>query len=198
VALSSASLINSSSTGTGEAGNINLTARDTVQLTSASITTEASVDSDGGDISINAPNLVYLFDSKITSSVGGGPETRGGNIAIDPQFVVLNNSQIIAQAYQGSGGNISIVADNVLQDPQSLISASSQLGINGSVDIQAAINDVSGVVAPLSSDFVSSSTLLRERCMARIREGKYSSFIVGGRDGIPIEPGNMLPGVMMQ
>jgi hypothetical protein len=32
--------------------------------------------------------------------------------------------------------------------------------------------------------------------MARIRAGKYSSFVVGGRDGLPVEPGNLLPGLL--
>ena len=35
--------------------------------------------------------------------------------------------------------------------------------------------------------------LLREPCMARIQGGKYSSFVVGGRDGLPLEPGGLLP-----
>jgi hypothetical protein len=64
------------------------------------------------------------------------------------------------------------------------------------VDIQAPVSNISGIVSPLSSDYVSAATLLRERCIARIREGKYSSFVIGGRDGLPLEPGNMLPGLL--
>jgi filamentous hemagglutinin family protein len=179
----------------GNAGDINITAGDTVALRESSITTEAE-QADGGNITIHTPYMLYLVDSAITSSVNGGPQTTGGNITIDPQYVILKNSQIVANAFEGTGGNISIVADTFLEDPESVVDASSQLGIDGTVDIQAPITNVSGLLSPLPTDFVSASALLRERCMARTREGKYSSFIIGGRDGLPIEPGNFLPGLM--
>ncbi|MHB8763285.1 MAG: two-partner secretion domain-containing protein [Deferrisomatales bacterium] len=193
VTLTGAASINAASTGTGNAGDIALTAADTVTLRQSSVTTEASADADGGNIAVNAPNRIVLVDSKITSSVGGGPQTAGGNITIDPEFVVLRNSQIVANAFAGTGGNIRIVAGVFLVDPLSRVDASSALGVSGTVDIQAPINNVSGVVGPLSTDFTSATALLRERCLARIRAGKYSSFVVGGRDGLPIEPGNLLP-----
>ncbi len=194
--ISNDGIINSSSTGSGDAGDIMLTATDSLQLDHAAITTEASTEADGGNITISVKNLLNLYYSKITSSVGGGPETTGGNISIDPIFVVLNHSRIVANAYAGTGGNIDIVADTFLADPQSIVDASSQLGVSGTVDIQAPITSISGLVSPLSSEFISASALLRGRCMARLREGgTYSSFIVSGRDGMPLEPGNLLPGI---
>jgi hypothetical protein len=36
--------------------------------------------------------------------------SNGGNITIDPQFVVLDHSSIIAQAIEGHGGDITINA----------------------------------------------------------------------------------------
>jgi filamentous hemagglutinin family protein len=188
--------ISSAGYGTGNAGNFSVAAKDTLLLRDSAITTEA-MHADGGDIFIAAPYMVRLDGSKITASVGGGPQTTGGNILIDPRFVLLKNSQIIANAYEGTGGNIRIVAGTFLSDPQSLVDASSDLGISGTVDIQASITNVSGLVSSLSTDFVSATDLLRERCIARIRDGgKYSSFVVGGRDGLPVEPGNLLQGLM--
>jgi hypothetical protein len=90
-----------------------------------------------------------------------------------------------------------LVANTFLADPQSSVIAFSERGINGTVDIQAPISNISGLLSPLSSDYVSASALLRERCIARIREGgSYSSFVVGGRDGLPMEPGSILPSLM--
>ncbi|MEN6317192.1 MAG: filamentous hemagglutinin N-terminal domain-containing protein [Syntrophaceae bacterium] len=195
VVLTDNSSINSSSSGAGNAGDINITSADSVLLSNSSITTEA-MEADGGNIKINTPYMVNLDNSKITASVGGGPQTTGGNISIDPQFVILKNSQIVANAYEGTGGNIQIVADVYLADPQSRVDASSALGISGTVDIEADITNVTGLLTPLSTEFVSASALLRERCIARLRGGKYSSFIVGGRDSLPIEPGNLLPGIL--
>jgi filamentous hemagglutinin family protein len=188
--------ISSAGYGTGNAGDCSVAAEDTLLMRGSAITTEA-MHADGGDIFITAPYMARLDGSGITASVGGGPETTGGNIRIDPRFVVLRDSQIIANAYEGKGGNIRIVAETFLADPQSSVDASSELGISGTVDIQATITNVSGLVSSLSTDFVSATDLLRERCIARIRDGgKYSSFVVGGRDGLPIEPDNLQQGLM--
>ena len=191
--LSGRAKVSAESSGAGFTGSINIKA-DTLQMKGSSITTEA-IYTDGGNIQINAGELVYLLDSEITASVGQGLG-KGGNITIDPEFVVLNDSKIIANAYGGPGGNIRIVADLFLTDPYSIVDASSALGISGTVDINAPISSVTGILNPLSTDFISATALLREQCIARLRGGKYSSFIVVGRDGLPIEPGNLLPGIL--
>lgn len=186
--------ISSSSGSSGNAGNISITATDSVYVRDSSITTEALL-ADGGNIAIKAPNTIRFDNSTLTASVNGEKETVGGNILIDPRFVLLKGSDVVATAHKGTGGNIDITSSVFLADNYSVVSAASELGFPGTVSINAP-NTVSGLIAPLSSDIVSSAALLRERCIARIREGKYSSFIVGGRDGIPIEPGNMIPGIM--
>jgi filamentous hemagglutinin family protein len=193
--MASGSQISSSSGGTGNAGNINVTAGNLIQLRNASITSEALL-ANGGEISLNALTKINLINSVITAKVQGDAQTVGGKIFIDPQFVVMKNSTIDATAVDGRGGTIRLVADTFLADPQSSVTAYSQKGISGTVDIQAPVSNISGIVSPLSSDYVSAATLLRERCIARIREGKYSSFVIGGRDGLPLEPGNMLPGFL--
>jgi large exoprotein involved in heme utilization and adhesion len=109
--------------------------------------------------------------------------------------VVLNNSRIVANAYEGTGGNIRINAGTYIADLASVVDASSALGIDGVVEIKAAVNEVSGVLNPLPSNFVNATALLREPCMARIRGESYSSFTITGREGLPLEPGGYLPGI---
>ena len=117
----------------------------------------------------------------------------GGSITIDPQFVLLQNSQIVANAFQGRGGNIRIQAQQAfLADPASQVSASSALGINGQVAIQAPVTSISGAIAPLPQAFAQAAELLRSRCAERLREGTVSRFVIGGRDGVPLEPGSLL------
>ena len=187
--------ITATSKGTGDAGNIDITLTDTLISRNGKVNT-SSKNADGGNIDITADYIVYLKDSEITASVGGGASTVGGNISIDPQYVILDHSKIIANAYEGQGGNIRIVANVFLADPHSVVDASSALGIDGTVDIRAPITEISGTLVPLGEDFISAFELLREPCMARIRGGKYSSFIVSGRDGLPVEPGALLPSPM--
>ena len=184
--------ISAKSSGLGDAGNIDITTRDTLLLNDSSITTEA-IQADGGDIKINSDYMVFLGESEITAGVGGGPHTVGGNINIDPEYVILRNSNIIANAFEGKGGNIRIVAGTLLADPNCRVDASSEKGIDGTVDIRAPIKDVSQSVSRLPEEYLSAAELLREECIARIHGGKYSSFVVKGREGLPFEPGGLLP-----
>jgi large exoprotein involved in heme utilization and adhesion len=197
VRLMAGASISAESTGTRDAGNITITVGDTFVSQHSKVTT-AATQADGGNIQITAPHLLRLRDSAITAEVGGGAQTVGGNITIDPQFVLLQNSQIIAQAFQGRGGNIQIQAQQVfLMDPASTVSASSALGINGQVNIQAPVTSLSGSVAPLPESFARATELLSSRCAERLREGTVSRFVLGGRDGVPLEPGSVLPSPLM-
>ena len=192
VQLTNGTLISTESSGVGDAGNIDITATYSLLMRDSSITTEAKK-ADGGNIQVHAGYMVNLIDSVISASVGGGPDTVGGNITIDPYYVILNDSQIIANAYEGKGGNIRIIADVFLASPESVVDASSALGIDGTVDIQAPIQNISGTLTPIQGNFLSTEALLRDRCIARIRGESISSFVVSGRDGLPIRPGNVLP-----
>jgi large exoprotein involved in heme utilization and adhesion len=182
----------------GNAGNVTITTQVPFLLSKASVVTRAT-QADGGNIQITTPTMLRLRDSTITAEVGGGASTVGGNITIDPQFVLLQNSQVVANAFQGRGGNIRIQAQQAfLADPASTVSASSALGINGQVNIQAPVTSISGVVAPLPQAFAQTAELLRSRCVERLREGTVSRFVVGGRDGVPLEPGSLLLSPLMQ
>jgi large exoprotein involved in heme utilization and adhesion len=172
---------------------VTLTLSDTFVSTNSSIVTRAT-QADGGDIYITAPTLVRLRDSAITAEVRGGATTIGGNITIGPQFVLLQNSQIVADAFAGQGGNIHIQAQQAfLADPASQVSASSVLGINGQVDIQAPITSLSGAVAPVPLVLASAPALLRSACAARLHAGTVSTLVDRGRAGVPASPDGLLP-----
>jgi len=190
VTLAPVSGISAVSTGAGNAGNIAVTAGDSLEMDGGYIRTRA-VTSDGGNIAINAPNLVYLLNSEITTSVESG-FGNGGNITIDPQFVILNNSRIVANAFGGNGGNILIVANNFVSSADSIVDASSALGINGTVNIQSPDTDLSSGLTDLPESFLNVAALLREPCRAR-RSINQSSFIVRGRSAIPPGPMSPLP-----
>ena len=110
---------------------------------------------------------------------------------IDPQFVVLQNSQILAQAVQGPGGNISITTNLLLPDSTSVISASSQFGQQGTVTIQSPIAPAGGKVFPLQQKPLIETSLVSQRCAA-LAGGNFSSFTVAGRDSLPAEPSGWL------
>jgi filamentous hemagglutinin family protein len=191
VTLQDHALVSASSQGTGNAGSITIDAGQQYLSTNSAVTTQAAHAS-GGDITVNAQEMIRLINSQINTSVAGGDTTFGGNIKIDPQFVVLQNSQILAQAFAGTGGNITIISNVFLADPNSLVDASSQLGISGTINIQSPLQNVGGELTALSQEFSSAAALLAQQCAARAAGGTFSTFVVAAREGLPVEPGGFL------
>jgi large exoprotein involved in heme utilization and adhesion len=186
--------------GTGLAGNITITAGDQINMTDGSVSTRA-VTSDGGNITINTTgSVVHLTDSQITTSVESGVGT-GGNITVTSDVIALDDSQILANAFGGPGGNINITADVFLVNsggttPSSLsgiVEASSALSTPGTINIEATVTDVSGTVAQLPEAPLQATELLRAACAARFAGGTTSSLVLSGRDGLPLQPGSLLP-----
>jgi hypothetical protein len=189
--LSKGSTISTRSSGKGNAGNVVIQAGQIFPSRNGAVTTEAE-QADGGNIQFTVGSLVDLRDSQLTTTVKSGVG-KGGNITIDPRFVILDGSQIRADAFGGPGGNIRLVADVFLADPACRVSASSALGIQATVDIRAPVTSLSGALAPLPQTFVRAAALLPARCTARLSGGKYSSLVLGGRDGLSLDPGGVLP-----
>ena len=184
--------ITASSTGPGNAGDISINAGQRLDMRDSSIKTEAGPSSggNGGNIDVQAVDRVRLVNSSISTSVlsDGG---NGGNIMIDPNVVVLQGSDVVANAIQGAGGDITITTPLFLADASSQVSASSQFGLNGTVTIQNPTSNLSGSLGPLTSKPSQAQTLLTQRCAALANE-QTSSFIVAGREQLPADPGGWL------
>lgn len=191
VTISNGAAVSASSTGPGNTGNIQINAGNQFAMTNSSVTTEASQAS-GGTIKITTTpsGMVQLTDSTISASVLDGTG-GGGSVNIDPQFVILQNSQILANAVQGPGGNIFITTNLLLPDANSVISASSQFGQNGTVTIQSPNAPVSGQIQPLGKTPLIATSLLNQHCAA-VAGGQFSSFTVAGRDRLPTGPESWL------
>jgi filamentous hemagglutinin family protein len=174
--------------GAGDAGQLTVVARERLRIDNAFIGTE-SVAAGGGQITLEVGELLFLTDAgEISSSVFGGAGTTAGDITIDPRFIVLDGSSIIAQAREGRGGNIRITADNLILSPDSVISASAgPAGIDGTIVISTPEVDLSGGLVVLEGALLDASSQLRERCGAR-RDIGASSFTGVGRGGLPPTP----------
>ena len=192
VSLSNGAAISAQSTSIGEAGNISIQAADSFISRNSTVNT-STAQSDGGNITITAGNMLQLDRSEITTNVQGGAG-NGGNISIDPPTVLIDHSKIIASAIGGNGGNINIVAGVFLVSPDSIIDASSTFGLSGTINIESPIQNLSGTLAPLPQGFLQVAGLLQARCAARFQSGLSSSLVVAGRDAVPLEPGDVLPG----
>jgi len=173
-----------------------------IHLESDSAITTAAQAASGGNIFINAGPLlevdgslttvepyrgaasgeiVLLRDSEITTSVTSGTGS-GGNITIDPVFVVLDASRIVARADAGAGGNIVIRADFFVPSADSVVDASAgPAGIDGTVLIESPAVDLVSPLATLPRSFLDASGLMRERCAARPSGEPVGSFLVSPR-----------------
>jgi filamentous hemagglutinin family protein len=184
--------ITAQSTGSGDAGSITLSAARLLMNDRAAILTEAATSTaNGGNITLHLRDFLYLVSSEISTSVKG--ETgNGGNIAIDPQLVILNHSSIIAEAIEGHGGDITITAGQFIPSTDSIVSATSELGISGTIVINGPRVDVNGALVVLSTQLRGRTELLREACAARA-DRPISSLVEAGRGGLPTDPEATLP-----
>jgi large exoprotein involved in heme utilization and adhesion len=196
IALTEGAAITAESTRVGNAGNIDLIVTDTFSSTDSAVTTAAAV-ADGGNITLQGAGLLRLRNSAITATVGGGPATVGGNITTSSALVLLDNSTINANAFEGRGGNVTLTARGVVIDVDSTVSAPSERGIDGAVAIQALTN-VTEAIAPLPQTVAPTAVLMRDHCAVQLRDEQVSSFVVHTQGSVPATPGDFLPGVLFE
>ncbi len=188
--MESRAAISARSSSTGDAGMIDVTSGEDIDIRSAAITTEARV-ADGGNIYIDNHGMFQIIDGAVTAEVRSG-FGDGGNISITrPDFLILEGSQIIANAYGGDGGNIMISAKQMISDIASVVEASSELGIDGNVRIDAPDVDISGGLTVLPESFLDVAPMLRNRCETRTAETS-SSLVVEGKGGTIETPGGYM------
>jgi large exoprotein involved in heme utilization and adhesion len=176
-----------------DAGAIDITSANGFYLMNgSSVTTSAGID--GGDISMTVGSLIYLLDSEITSEAHGGSGTQGGNISMDPDFVVLDNSPVSANDLLGKGGNI-LVLSNYMFNPDNSMTAT---GVSdGVVSTPPPDLDLGRTLVLEKPELVKAENQLRERCAEAINH-EFSSLVVVGRGGIEGAPEELQPDFGME
>jgi large exoprotein involved in heme utilization and adhesion len=187
--------ITAQSTGSGDAGSITVATNLLLMSDGAAISTQASSAS-GGNIGLSVGDLLYLTNSEVTTSVQGlTSASNGGNIMINASLAVLDHSSIVARAIGGNGGNILIDAGTYVASTDSTVSASSQKGISGVVEI-AGITPLNGALVVLSSELHNPVALTRSSCAAPANQPQ-SSLVAAGRGGLPQDPDASLPALYL-
>ena len=174
--------IDSFSKGTGNAGSINIIT-DFATLTNQSKIQTRAKNAGGGNIRLNVhDNLLMADDSWITAeAMGDKPEAKGGNITIsNPQLFILGkDSQLLTKGFVGDGGNIKIGAGQFIRSSDSILDASSDLGVDGEIEIDAIEKDISLDLIGLSRHFMTANFSL-SRCEGLANN--LSSFYLISRD----------------
>ncbi len=179
------SRIATESFGFGNAGVILLETKGTLRLRDSGILATAFL-STGGNIKLNASFMIHLLNSIVESAVSGDETTVGATISLDPEFILLQKSQVLASQNAGIGGPINFIGDFILIDTQSVIDSSSSIGFSGNL-----FSNLSESLALLPETIIAPITLYSEQCAAQ-KSGRFSSLRIRGRDRIPPEPGDYL------
>jgi filamentous hemagglutinin family protein len=181
-------LVTVQNTGKGNAGTLDIQAN-SIRLDQGKIIAETR-SGNGGELVLQAQSIRLLNGSTIAASAGG--DGNGGNIRLQSNFVIgVNNSDILARADRGQGGNINISATGIYGlapqpqvTPQSDITASSNLGFNGTISITGLDLDLNAALVRLPDNPTDPSQQIAQGCAAVLD----SKFIATGRSGLPLNP----------
>jgi filamentous hemagglutinin family protein len=184
--LSDRGLISVSNLGNGDSGNLNITTPELNLDNFATIEAEVNAGNQG-NINLTTDNLFLRNNSQITAKATG--TATGGNITINntDNIVLLENSQILANAVQGNGGNINITTQGYFVSPDSKISASSEFGLDGDVEINIAEDRTQKTLEEINYNFISIEESIDNRCFGS-QFSTNSSFTYVGRGELPIDP----------
>ncbi|PSB65669.1 hypothetical protein C7B79_04435 [Chroococcidiopsis cubana CCALA 043] len=184
-----------SSFGSGTAGNLDVSARNLL-LDNGSLEATTTT-GDRGNINVQSRSVGMRRGSRITTNASG--DASGGNIDIDTRFLIAapnEDNDIIANAVRGTAGNIDITTQGIFgiqarrqPTPETNdITANSELGIDGTVQLNSPEVDPSRDIVELPTGLVDASSLVAAGCPS----GAENRFTVAGRGGLPPAPGDKL------
>ncbi len=208
--------ITAQSQGSGTAGDVNIQARESVFLNNyASI----SADTGGGQGDIDLAARLLLLRDNSTITTNARDSATGGNIDIEADFIVAapnENSDIFANALQGSGGQITLTALGIFglefrtreelqqllgDDPANLtprnlpsndVTAFSQANPNvdvGTVIFRTPDVDPSRGLVELPVNLTDASQLIAQTCpTGNAAANQANEFTITGRGGLPPTP----------
>jgi filamentous hemagglutinin family protein len=203
------------------AGTLNVTAN-TIFLDNQGQIAASTFLGQGGNLTLQAQDFLLLRRNSQISTTAGTARAGGdgGNINIKTNFIIAvptENSDITANAFEGSGGQVAIAAQTILgleprsrQDLQSLlgtdtpeeidptqllsndITAISQQNpfLDGQITLNTPDVDLSRGLVELPTDIVDVSGLIKQDLCIAVSQG--SEFIITGRGGLPPSPKEIL------
>jgi len=176
--------------GSGDAGQLVIEA-DSIFLDQQGQIRAATAVGEGGNLVLNVEEALLLRHRSVISAEAGG-SGDGGNIIINAPVVIgLENSDLVANAVQGTGGNIHIETQGIFGlafrdqlTPENDITASSRFGVNGTVEINDFSLDPNSGLIELPETVSDSSDQIAQGC----NPGNKNVFIATGRGGLPANP----------
>lgn len=201
MSLTGGAVLSAQSRSTGQAGDINIQIDDRLSMENSRMITAANRSS-GGSISVEAGDIRLRGNSNIQTNVNQGRET-GGNIRLAADSIVaFDDSDILAFARDGRGGNITLDTPAFFGEGYSpeASAAPGELDRNDRVDVNASGSLESGVIRLPDVSFIQNSLaeipdntidpdrLIANSCIAR--NSSSGTFVITGSGGLPERPGD--------
>jgi filamentous hemagglutinin family protein len=190
---------------TGQAGNLTITASQ-ILLDHGSLTAETAGEgiADRAEIRLQGVDRLEMRNQSLISATAR-ESANGGNIRIDADggFVIADrfeNSDIVARAERGNGGEINITAQSILGlaehdplTPFSDINASSEFGTQGTILLNTPDVDPNQGLVELPDGLLDISQQIVQSCSQHASE-PTERFVMLGRGGLPATPQSVLNG----
>jgi filamentous hemagglutinin family protein len=163
-------------TALGKGGNINLKIDDTLTMRNNSlISTQASINANGGNINIIADSIIAFDDSDIFAFAADG---QGGNITLDTPAYFAENFTL----------------NSLTSNPDFLDNNSrADLNATGAVSGVVSIPDISFIQNSLNNlpdNSINTDELVANSCVSLVGKRQEGKFIITGTGGLPDRPGN--------
>jgi len=176
--------------GFGNAGLLTVDA-ETVRLIGNGSITASTRQGSGGNIRLDVQDVLLLRQGSQISAEAGNAGNGGNLFLASPVLVALENSDIVANAFEGAGGNIDVVAQGIVGTSfrdgltdQSDITASSRFGVSGVVAVTTVEVDPGESVVALPENVVDVDRQVVAGCSA----SEQGQFVATGRGGFPSDP----------
>jgi filamentous hemagglutinin family protein len=198
--------VNTRSRGRGIAGDINIIAKGNYNANNGFVSARAE-QSGGGNINVTARNINLRNNSDIRTDLSSG-NGKGGGISLTADTIIaLEDSDILAFAPEGQGGDIKFNTRAVFSDSlynprqtstdrnslQSLINNSrSEINATGTISGNIiGVPDISYIqngLTELQGNPIDTNALIANSCIARSPK-QEGTFIITGTGGLPSRPG---------
>ncbi len=191
--VSNGALVSVSSQGLGNAGDMQIVAKEILIDRDGKIA-GSSESGNGGNIDIRvAASLQLRHQTQISSTAGGNG--NGGNLTINADTIVaLENSDISANSQNSRGGNITIFANgifgtqfrNTATDRSDITATGGTPDLSGTVEIQTLQNTIKNPPVSLDDSIAVPNTVVADLCSSQSRNANRFTFI--GSGGLPSIP----------
>lgn len=164
--LTGGSALLAEATAGADAGRILVDAARSALLSRSTIETESQIGA-GGQIEITAGNRIEVGNASAITTEAASGIGNGGDLTLSAPEIIVGDADLIARAVGGNGGNIQLNADTLLSSAESLIDASSSLGIDGQILLANPAEDLSGELGRPAANPTDPSDRLARACDSR-------------------------------